>query len=180
MLYSRLETPRLFLREWHESDLEDLFSYAAAPDVGPAAGWPPHTDRSVSREILWQFMDKGEVWAIVDKKTHKVIGSLGLHPDRRRDNPNCRSIGYVLSKDFWGQGLMTEAVRQVMRYAFDTLRLDMLTVYHYPFNDRSRRVIEKCGFVREGVLRRSFSRYDGAVLDSVCYSLLREEYLKQK
>ena len=101
MLYSRLETPRLFLREWHESDLEDLFSYAADPDVGPAAGWPPHTDRSVSREILWQFMDKGEVWAIVDKKTHKVIGSLGLHPDRRRDNPNCRSIGYVLSKDFW-------------------------------------------------------------------------------
>ena len=180
MLYSRLETPRLILREWHDSDLDDLYAYAADPEVGPAAGWPPHTDRNVSREILWQFMDKGEVWAIVEKSSRRVIGSFGLHPDDHRDNPACRSIGYVLAKSHWGQGLMTEAAKQVMRYAFETLRLDMLTVYHYPFNDRSRRVIEKCGFVCEGTLRRSFTRYDGVMLDSVCYSLLREEYRKLK
>ena len=71
---------------------------------------------------------------------------------------------------------MTEAVRAVLRYAFETLCLEMVTVYHYPFNHRSSRVIEKCGFHYEGTLRRGTTRFDGQVLDNVCYSLLRGEY----
>ena len=98
MLYSRLETPRLYLREWHESDLEDLFSYAADPDVGPAAGWPPHTDRSVSREILWQFMDKGEVWAIVDKKTHKSSARWVCTPTAEGITPTAAVSGMCCPK----------------------------------------------------------------------------------
>ena len=148
MKYSELETPRLVLRGWRESDLEDLFAYCSEPEVGPAAGWQPHADKTVSRGVLRQFMEAGEVWA----------------------------IGYALGKEHWGKGLMTEAVRAVLRYAFETLCLEMVTVYHYPFNHRSSRVIEKCGFHYEGTLRRGTTRFDGQVLDNVCYSLLREEY----
>ncbi len=64
----------------------------------------------------------------------------------------------------------------MLRYAFEALCLEMVTVYHYPFNTRSQRVIEKCGFVKEGVLRKANCQYDGEILDRVCYSLLREEY----
>ncbi len=176
MKYSELETPRLVLRGWRESDLEDLFAYCSNPEVGPAAGWQPHADKSVSRGVLHQFMDSGEVWAVVDRRSRRVIGSIGLHEEKRRDNANCRMLGYALGKDHWGKGLMTEAAQAVLRYAFETLCLEMVTVYHYPFNSRSSRVIEKCGFHYEGTLRRGTTRFDGQVLDNVCYSLLREEY----
>ena len=143
MKYSELETPRLVLRGWRESDLEDLFAYCSEPEVGPAAGWQPHADKTVSRGVLRQFMEAGEVWAIVDRCSRRVIGSIGLHEEKRRDNANCRMLGYALGKEHWGKGLMTEAVRAVLRYAFETLCLEMVTVYHYPFNRRSSRVIEK-------------------------------------
>ena len=77
MKYSELETPRLVLRGWRESDLEDLFAYCSEPEVGPAAGWQPHADKTVSRGVLRQFMEAGEVWAIVDRCSRRVIGSIG-------------------------------------------------------------------------------------------------------
>ena len=176
MKYSELETPRLILRGWRDSDLEDLFAYCKDPEVGPAAGWQPHADKSVSRGVLHQFMEAGDVWAVVDRRSRRVIGSVGLHEETRRDNANCRVLGYALGKEHWGKGLMTEAVQAVLRYAFETLCLEMVTVYHYPSNTRSKRVIEKCGFRYEGTLRRGTARFDGQVLDNVSYSLLREEY----
>ena len=81
MKYSELETPRLVLRGWRESDLEDLFAYCSEPEVGPAAGWQPHADKTVSRGVLRQFMEAGEVWAIVDRCSRRVIGSMGLHEE---------------------------------------------------------------------------------------------------
>ncbi len=176
MKYSELETPRLLLRGWRETDVDDFFAYCSHPKVGPAAGWAPHEDKGTSRNIMWKFMEAGDVWALVDRQSRRVIGSVGLHEDKRRDNPNCRMLGYALSAEYWGQGLMTEAAQAVLRYAFETLSLEMVTVYHYSSNSRSQRVIEKCGFRCEGTLRRGTVRFDGQVLDIVCYSLLREEY----
>ena len=179
MKYSELQTPRLLLRGWRESDVDDLFAYCRHPQVGPAAGWPPHEDKGTSRNVLWKFMESGDVWALVDRQSRRVIGSVGLAEDRRRSNPGCRELGYALSAEHWGRGLMTEAAQAVLRYAFQTLRLEMVSIYHYAFNERSRRVIEKCGFHYDGTLRRGTVRYDGQVLDNVCYSLLREEYEQQ-
>ncbi|MDD3192818.1 MAG: GNAT family protein [Oscillospiraceae bacterium] len=176
MKYSELETPRLILRGWRESDLEDLFAYCGDAEVGPAAGWPPHTDKSVSQSVLHHFMEAGDVWAVVERQSRRAIGSIGLHEEKRRENPNCRMLGYALSREWWGRGMMTEAAQAVLRYAFETLCLEMVTVYHYPQNGRSHRVIEKCGFHYEGTLRRGTVRFDGQVLDNICYSLLRTEY----
>ena len=87
-----------------------------------------------------------------------------------------RQLGYVLAEDMWGHGYATEAAKRVIAFAFDELRLEVLSVIHYPFNMRSRRVIEKCGFQYEGTLRRTHRRYDDVLLDSCCYSMMREEY----
>jgi len=174
-----LETERLVLRDWQEADLDDFHAYCSNPNVGPAAGWAPHPNREHSRAILKSLMDKGETWAIVHKADGHVIGSVGLHPDDLRTsvtNLKVRALGYVLSEDYWGQGLMTEAARRVLEYAFDTLWLDLLTVVHYPHNERSRRVVEKCGFCYEGTLRQASQIYDGTVYDAVCYSLTRDEW----
>ncbi|MBE5781735.1 MAG: GNAT family N-acetyltransferase [Clostridiales bacterium] len=147
-----LETDRLILRPWQESDLEDLFAYASVPGVGEMAGWPRHENVETSRKVLAHFMEEKNVFALEEKRTGKVIGSFGLHHSWTHEhalyqNMKIAEIGYVLSKEYWGKRLMTEAVRRVIAWCFDELHLDALTVCHFTENIRSRRVIERCGFV---------------------------------
>lgn len=172
-----LESERLILRDFAERDADDLFCYASDPDVGPRAGWKPHESREESLEIIRMFQREDNVWAIERKRDRRVIGSLGLHVDKWRNLPDARMFGYVLAQDCWGFGYMSEAVTCAMRYGFGRLDLRLLSVSHYTFNDRSRRVIEKCGFVHEGTLRQTFLRYDGAVFDEAVYSITKEEWL---
>ena len=74
----------------------------------------------------------------------------------------------------------TETCRELIRYAFEELNCQVLSVMHFPFNQKSKRVIKKLGFAYEGVLRYSHDLPDGTVSDQVCYSLLRSEYEAQK
>ena len=175
-----LETQRLFLRGWHTEDLEDFYEYCKNPHVGPAAGWEPHQGIEVSRSILSSFIEKDEVWAIIEKETGKAIGSVGLHDDKLREFPEARMLGYVLSEEYWGKGIMTEAVKAVLAHAFLERSLLIVSVFHYPFNQRSRRVIEKCGFTYEGTMRIAAKIYDGTIYDACCYSMTREEYLARQ
>ena len=146
----QIETPRLILRSWQASDLHDLNAYASVPGVGEMAGWNHHQSLEESSKILNLFIQNKKTFAIVLKGDGKVIGSLGLEPrDEDLDLYTAlqgREIGYVLSKEYWGRGLMTEAVKAVIRYCFETLNFGYLTCGHFDYNNRSRRVVEKCGF----------------------------------
>lgn len=146
-----LETKRLLLRPWREDDLDDLFEYASVDGVGEMAGWPHHTSKDESARILASFIDGKNVFAIEYKENKKVIGSLGLHESWANGDATYgaltqKEIGYVLSKDYWGLGLMPEAVSRVIDYCFGELKLEAVTVGRFKTNDQSRRVIEKCGF----------------------------------
>lgn len=145
-----LETPRLILRPWTQNDLNDLFEYASADGVGQLAGWTPHRSMEESQLILDMFMREDKTLALEHRETGKVIGSIGLeklaHLGPELDALRGREIGYVLSKDFWGQGLMPEAVRAVVDYCFGTLHYDFLTCGYFIRNMQSRRVNEKLGF----------------------------------
>ena len=128
-----LTTERLILRPWQESDLEDLFAYASVPGVGEMAGWPHHRTREDSQEVLRGFMEKKDVFAIVHKKDGKVIGSLGIHNSWAANDPKysdlvVKDIGFVLSRDYWGQGLVPEAARAVVDYCFDVLGLSLIHI----------------------------------------------------
>lgn len=83
-------------------------------------------------------------------------------------------------EESWGRGYMPEAVRRLTAFAFEALCMDVISIWHFEFNDRSRRVIEKCGFRYEGTLRRASSIFDGSVHDALVYSMLREEYFAAK
>ena len=173
----RLETERLILRDFTELDADDLFRYTADPEIGPRAGWKPHQSRADSLAVIRMFLADDNVWAIERKSDGRVIGSIGLHRDKCRNLPDVHTIGYVLSRDCWGNGYMAEAVRCAMRHGFTDLHLRLMSVSHYTFNAQSRRVIEKCGFVYEGTLRQTFLRYDGAVFDEAVYSITKDEWL---
>ena len=144
-----IKTERLLLRPWRESDLADFYAYARVDGVGQMAGWLPHENIEKSREILNHFIEGKKTFAL--EHQGKVIGSLGVEEYREALYPELaalqgRSIGYVLSKGYWGQGLMPEAVKAVISWLFDTQNLDFIFVGHFDWNMQSRRVIEKCGF----------------------------------
>ena len=148
----RLETERLILRPWELSDLDDFFEYASVPEVGPMAGWTPHKNKEESLKILNRFLEEKRVFAIIHKETNKAIGSIGVERYGLEDklseffNYKGRELGYVLSKEYWGQGLMPEAIKAVINYLFNELDYDFLTCGHFDFNHQSERVQEKCGF----------------------------------
>ena len=144
-----LTTERLTLRPWRESDLKDFYEYASVDGVGQMAGWMPHRSMEESRAILDHFIRHRKTFAL--EMDGKVIGSLGIEEYSEENYPELdalqgREIGYVLSKAYWGQGLMPEAVRAVIDWLFNEEKLDFILVGHFDRNTRSRCVVEKCGF----------------------------------
>ena len=173
----RLITDRIVLRPWREDDLEDFFAYARVDGVGQMAGWMPHRDMHESRNILSHFILGKHVFAL--EYQGRVIGSLGIEEYNEALYPELRSlrgreIGYVLSKNYWGQGIMTEAVTAVIRYLFEAVGLDFIIAGHFVRNDRSRRVIEKSGF-RYVKTAPYETRYD-TVETSMEYILTKDEW----
>lgn len=175
-----IETKRLLLKAWEEAYLEDFFEYASVEGVGVMAGWPAHQTIEDSRSILNMFIEKKQVFAIFHKDQQKVIGSLGLHHSwANEDDTYCDlkavEIGYVLSKDYWGQGLMPEAVQAVIQYYFQNTDLDAFTCGHFSINDKSKRVIEKCGFqfVSRGIYHAKLLNQD---FEDLRYILLRRQW----
>ena len=113
-----LETERLILRPWRESDAEDLYEYAKDPEVGPPAGWPPHESVENSRKIIGMFLSAPDTYAVC-LKNGRAIGSIGLKRKGQTDmtdrEDECE-LGYWIGKPFWGQGLIPEAAEELLRY----------------------------------------------------------------
>ena len=152
MKENTFETERLLLRPWQESDAEALYKYAANPNVGPIAGWPPHTSVENSREIIKTVLSGEESYAVVLKETSEPIGSIGIMTARSEihtvkiSDTECE-IGYWIGEPYWGQGLIPEAIREILRPAFEDLRLSSVWCGYYDGNEKSRRAQEKCGFI---------------------------------
>lgn len=172
-----LETERLILSKWHpRRDAKDLFEYAKGPNVGPNAGWAPHESIADSKMRIKKVFLKSGIWKISLKGEGKAIGSIGFENDLRRVDMKSKELGYSLSEEYWGRGIMTEAAREVLRYAFGELKLDVVSIVTTPDNRRSLRVIEKLGFIYEGTLRAGQMTYDGKIKDTMCFSMLRREW----
>ena len=144
-----IETERLILRPWQEQDAEALYTYASDPEVGPPAGWPPHTSVENSREIIKGVLSHKETYAVC-LKDGKPIGSIGLHLNGSTDmtdrDDECE-LGYWIGKPFWGQGLIPEAAWELLRYAFEQLHMRAVWCGYYDGNEKSHRVQQKLGFV---------------------------------
>lgn len=144
-----LETARLLLRPFRDSDAADVYDYAKNPAVGPIAGWPAHKSPEESLEIIRTVFSNPGVFAMERKDTGRVVGSVGFvhnHPAGKHLDCPDDEIGYALALDCWGRGLMPEAVEAVLEYGFTRLGMARIWCGHYAINWRSRRVIEKCGF----------------------------------
>ena len=169
----KIETARLILRPVTGSDAEDIYEYSQNKNVGINAGWKPHESIEETLEIMKLiFLDQEFVFGIELKETGKLFGSIGLIPDPKRQNDKSRMIGYAIGEKYWGNGFTTEAVLALLRFGFEELNLDLISAYCYPFNERSKNVLKKCGFRYEGRLCQAEKRYDGVVLDNECYAIV--------
>lgn len=179
-----LETERLILRNFKESDLEDYWEYVQMENVGPRAGWPAYTDKEKARERLIYETTQKNQFAIVLKSENKVIGSVELMEcsNNRYTNLNIeegsKEIGAVLSEKYWGKGYMPEAVKEVMRYAFIDLNVPVIYCGHAKANTNSSRLQDKCGFKIIGEVPNYRVWVDGKMTDLIERKMTREEYLE--
>ena len=111
-----METERLLLRPWQESDAEALYRWASDPEVGPAAGWSPHTSVENSREIIRTLLAKEGTFAVVPKDGNRgPIGAIGVFPTEIPEGRGEPELGYWIARPYWGQGLIPEAVEAMLR-----------------------------------------------------------------
>ncbi len=173
-----LETEHLTLRRMKPDDAGDMFEYASRADVTKYLTWEPHPDHTYTREYL-QYIQKqyedGEFydWAVIDRAEMKMIGTCGF--TSFDDANNTGEIGYVLNPDYWGQGLMCEAVNEVLRFGFQRLDLHRIEAKHMEGNLQSRRVMEKCGMTYEGTHREAMLIKGSYRTICIC-AILRSEY----
>lgn len=173
-----LETARLVLSPYAETDLDDIFAYASHPEVSKFVPWEHHKALDDSKKFLEYIHSstssvKGRlffVFAIRQKETGSVIGSI----DFKNTNPRCGQIDYALSYNFWGQGIVAEAAAKIRDWAFEALpEMIRLQAFCVAENKGSRRVMEKIGMQYEGLRRKSFN-LKGQMVDLADYSIVRE------
>lgn len=150
-----METQRILLRRWLESDAESLFKYASDPDVGPRAGWPPHQNVDESKTVIREIFSNDYTWAIVLKESDETIGCMGYFPFGKSNisiGENDCEIGYWVAKPYWNQGICTEALQLMIDYCFNEKHFNVIWTDHFIGNPASGKVMTKCGFKDTGML----------------------------
>jgi ribosomal-protein-alanine N-acetyltransferase len=170
-----LETPRLILREFSESDIPELVPLIGAREVAATTLRIPHPyEEKHAREFFATVPKENELrLAIRLRSTGRLCGGIGLHPDTE---PQRAELGYWIGLPFWGNGYATEAAGAVIEYGFEKLKLERIFASHFKGNEKSGRVLQKVGMHHEGRVRHGVMKA-GRLLDLETYGMVREERL---
>lgn len=179
-----LRTERCILREPTMDDLSDLFAFWSNPQVNRYLGRPPtatmvEAERKLHDRLNAYHNQELVLWAIESRDDNRVIGTVVLMHIQLAHHR--AELGYELTPEWWGKGLIPEVAGQVVRYAFETMGLHSIEARIDPENIGSRRVLEKIGFVQEGYFRESY--YEPAVdryTDTAVFSLLKSDWAKAR
>ena len=177
-----LETERLRLRKLTMHDAQDIYDYSRDPQVARHVLWDAHRSIGESRAYLRFMLRKYRMtepasWGIELKSTGKILGTIGfmwIQPDNA-----AAEVGYSLSRAYWGQGIMTEALKAVIDYAFCSLNLNRVEAMHEVDNPASGAVMRKCGMLHEGTQRQKLLN-KGRYVDVDVYAILKKDYNKNR
>lgn len=175
----RIETDRLILRRYKIEDADAMYkNWASDSEVTKFLTWQPHPSVDVSRSIIEDWLkkysdEKYYHWAIVLKANgNEPIG--GISVVHMNEDISMVHIGYCLGRAWWRRGIMSEALKAVMDFMFDTVEVNRVEARHDPRNPNSGKVMQKCGMKYEGTLR-SADRNNQGICDACYYALLRSE-----
>lgn len=177
-----LETKRLILRRITMRDAKDIFAYSKDEEVARHVLWSAQKDISEAKEYCRFMMkryrcDQPSSWGIIEKATDRLVGTIG-YMDFNEDNATVE-VGYSLARWMWNGGYMTEALSRVIAYTFDAMDINRIEAQHELDNPSSGRVMEKCGMLKEGVMRQRLYN-KGRYVDVALYAILKEDYEKKK
>jgi ribosomal-protein-alanine N-acetyltransferase len=173
-----LETERLILRKLSMRDVNDVFEYASVPEIAKHVMWQHHRSIADSmhflRAVILQYQNgMPSPWGIVYKENNKVIGTGGFHVWNAEHRK--AEIGYALSPVYWNKGIMTEALKIMIKFGFDSLNLNRIEALCFVQNTTSERVMQKCGMTFEGILRQ-YTYIKEGFQDLKLYSILKSEF----
>lgn len=178
-----LETERLILRPFRETDSEDMYNnWACSDHVTKYLTWPPHSSIEVTKEILELWISsygdqKNYQWCVEWKENHQAIGSIGIvHLD---DKIDAVEIGYCIGEAYWNRGITTEALKAIIRFLFEEVGCNRISARHDTNNPNSGRVMKKAGLLYEGTLLEADLNKTG-ICDMVVYGITRKLYQKKK
>jgi len=179
--FPEIRTKRLVLREPTMKDAKWYLEHFSRPETVRGQGFPAPKNIGVARSELRQYMvdlyrkRMGFRWIILLKDGKIPVGSVGFY----KWSPSAdhqAEMGYDLDREYWGRGIMTEAMKAVIDFGFKRMKLNRVEVFIMPRNRRSIRLVKSLGFKKEGVLRqRSFDEF-GDYSDDALFSLLRSEW----
>lgn len=176
-----LQTPRLLLRPWQESDAEALYELAKDPAVGPAAGWNPHKDAEDSRGIIRTVLSDPETYAIVGRRDGLLRGSVGAFASRAASAAKGDlEIGYWVGRPFWGRGIAPEAVEALLARCFTELGAERVWCAYFDGNEKSHRCQEKCGFLPHHTEENVFWAATGETKTEHYTLLMRAQWLARQ
>ena len=176
----KYETERLIIREWEETDSQDMFEYASDPEVTKFLHFSPHATPEVSRERIRLVRKQYEEHPILGdfcielKGENKVIGSIAINGYKEKNEGEIE-IGYTLSRVFQGHGYMTEALIGMFKYIKRNKFAKRIVLGHYTANEKSGNVMKRAGMTFEGIMRKAGSNNFHSRYDIARYSILDEE-----
>jgi [ribosomal protein S5]-alanine N-acetyltransferase len=167
-----LETPRLILHEFSESDIPELVPLIGAREIAATTLRIPHPyEEKHAREFFASATKENELrLGIRLRSTGRLCGGIGLHPEAEQPEAE---LGYWIGVPFWGNGYATEAARAVIEYGFKQLEIERIFASHFKGNDRSGRVLQKIGMRHEGSVRHGAMKA-GKLLDLESYAIVRD------
>lgn len=173
-----VETERLILRPIQLDDDKDMYEYCSDDDVIKYLWFEKHDSIEFSRYVIEKLflnrVDVGipEAYAIVVKESNKMIGTIDINQVHFNE---VGVIGYVIHKDYWGKGIVSEALETLIPILFYHCGFYRLEINHCADNVGSARVIEKAGFIQEGRFRRRKKERDGHRADYIYYGLCKDD-----
>lgn len=174
-----LETKRLILRQFKIEDYTEMYNNWACEDiVTKFLTWPTHANSSITKSILEDWTEKYKNndfynWAIELKEENKIIGNISVV--NYKEESLSAILGYCMGSKWWGQGIMAEAGKEVVKFLFEEVKFNRIAADHDKNNPNSGKVMQKIGMKYEGTLRSAGVNNQG-IIDEVWYSILRNEW----
>ena len=179
-----LETDRILLRRISVDDAEKMYNnWASDPEVSKYVTWPTHKDINVTKDLLkmWEAEYTNSScyrWCVVLKENNEPIGTIDVV--KSEDSYEIAEIGYCISKEYWGKGIMTECAKRVLKFLFEEVGYNRIQATHALENPASGRVMQKIGMQYEGTIRDGNRLNQGKLCDVAMYSILKREYFKEE
>lgn len=169
------ETNRLLLRQLNENDMHDIFAYSHLKDVVSMVGMKLHTSLDMTKRYILHEQKKNETYGLILKNEDRLIGTVSLRHTDKDASINARLISIIIHPNYWGKGYGSEAIKEVLKVAFEEYKVDKVFGGCFSFNARSKSIQEKLGFLYENTDEESYE-YNGKRLDVLNYSMSSARY----